>query len=153
MLESATLEHLPRLVVAGTHSGVGKTTVSSAIIAGLGARGLRLQPWKAGPDYIDPTHLSHAAGRVTRNLDPFILPPGTLEALFHRAARRADLSVIEGVMGLFDGKDATSDAASTADLARRLQAPVVLVLDVSGTARSAAAMALGFNHFAPDRVG
>ena len=140
----------PRLVVAAPHSGAGKTTVTAVMLAGLRARGLRAQPFKAGPDYLDPTHLTAAAGLRARNLDGFLLPPDTQLALFLRAARDADVSVIEGVMGLFDGKDATSDAASTADLARRLQAPVVLVLDVRGAARSAAAMALGFRAFAPD---
>ena len=140
----------PRLMIAGTHSGAGKTTVSSAILAGLTARGLRIQPFKAGPDYIDPTHLSRAAQLECRNLDPYMLPPGTLERLFVRAASRSDFSLIEGVMGLYDGKDATSDAFSSADLARRLATPVVLVLDASGAGRSVAAMALGFREFASD---
>ncbi|AFZ67796.1 cobyrinate a,c-diamide synthase [Deinococcus peraridilitoris] len=140
----------PRLIVAAPHSGAGKTTVTAAILAGLRAHGLRVQPFKAGPDYLDPTHLGAAAGVAARNLDSFLLPPGTLEALFVRAARGADVSIIEGVMGLFDGRDPLSDDASTADLARRLGVPVVLVLDVRGAARSAAAMALGFARFAPD---
>jgi cobyrinic acid a,c-diamide synthase len=140
---------LPRLMIAGTHSGVGKTTVSSVILAGLAARGLTVQPFKAGPDYIDPSHLSRAAGLECRNLDPYILPFGTLEGVFVRAAAPADLSLLEGMMGLFDGKEADSDAFSSADLAQRLKTPVVLVLDVSGTARSAAAMALGYTMFAP----
>ncbi len=106
-----------------------------------------MQPFKAGPDYIDPSHLSRAAGLECRNLDPYILPTGTLEGVFVRAAVQAHLSLLEGMMGLFDGKEVDSDAFSSADLAQRLKTPIVLVLDVSGTARSAAAMALGYTMF------
>lgn len=144
------LESLPRILIAGTHSGVGKTTVSSVICAGLVARGLRVQAFKVGPDYLDPTHLSRASGREARNLDGFMLSENTLAALFHKAARRCEISIFEGVMGLFDGKLATGDDASSADLACKLEVPLVLVMDVSGTARSAAAMALGFKTFNSD---
>ncbi|MBB6098295.1 cobyrinic acid a,c-diamide synthase [Deinobacterium chartae] len=145
-----TLLSAPRLVFSAPSSGSGKTTVTSVVAAALRARGLSVAPFKAGPDYLDPTHLERAAGAAARNLDGFLLPPRTLEALFARTASKADVSLIEGVMGLFDGRDAASDEASTAELARRLRAPVVLVIDAWGAARSVAATALGFRNFAPD---
>ncbi|GGJ42406.1 cobyrinate a,c-diamide synthase [Deinococcus roseus] len=137
-----------RLMVAAAHSGAGKTTVSSLICAGLKAQGLQVQPFKLGPDYLDPTHLSHAAGMKARNLDSYLLPPERLQSLFHLGSRNADLCVLEGVMGFFDGKSPLSDEHSTADLARLLNCPVVLVLDAAGTARTIAAVAQGLIQFA-----
>ncbi|GEM45573.1 cobyrinate a,c-diamide synthase [Deinococcus cellulosilyticus] len=137
-------------MVAAAHSGAGKTTVSSLICAGLNAQGLRVQPFKLGPDYLDPTHLGHAARVKARNLDSYLLPPERLKQLFHAGAVQAEVSVLEGVMGLFDGKSPLSDEHSTADLARLLKCPVVLVLDASGTARTIAAIAQGLMQFAQD---
>ena len=139
-----------RLIITAPHSGSGKTTVSAAICAALRERSLRVAPFKVGPDYLDPTHLEVAAGASARNLDTFLLDEPVMHALFARHAARADVSVIEGVMGAFDGRDAASDAHSTADLARQLRAPLVLVIDAGGAARSVAAVALGFRAFAPD---
>jgi len=143
----------PRLVVAGTHSGVGKTTVASGLVAALAARGLRVAPFKVGPDFIDPSYHALAAGRPGRNLDPFLCGEELVRPLFLHGARGADLAVVEGVMGLFDGEGG-GDFASTAHVARLLGAPVLLVVDASAMARSAAAVVHGYSTFDPRvRVG
>ncbi|MDO4246414.1 MAG: cobyrinate a,c-diamide synthase [Deinococcus sp.] len=134
-------------VLAAPHSGSGKTTVASLLCLALRTRGLRVQPFKLGPDYLDPTHLSRAAGRPARNLDTFLLPPERMRQLFRRGSAGADVAVIEGVMGLYDGRDPQSDEHSTADLARSLGLPVVLVIDAGGMARTVAALAAGLRDF------
>ena len=140
---------IPRLVIAGTHSGVGKTTVTLAILAALKARGRRVQAFKAGPDFIDPSHHTAATGRPSRNLDGWILGETVNREIFTRAAADADLSIIEGMMGLFDGSSPVNEIGSTAELAKQLGAPVLLVIDGSAMARSAAAMVSGFAKFDP----
>ena len=143
----------PSVVVAGTHSGVGKTTVASGLIAALSSEGFRVAPFKVGPDFIDPSYLSLASGRPGRNLDAFLSGPDLIGPLFTHGARGADIAVIEGVMGLFDGKGG-GDLASTAHVARLLEAPVVLVVDARAMSRSVAAMVHGYSTFDPDlRVG
>ncbi|MCE3223303.1 MAG: cbiA [Nitrospira sp.] len=139
----------PRLVIAGTHSGAGKTTVTLALMAALKARGLLVQAFKAGPDFIDPGHHQVVTGRPSRNLDGWMLGEAVNCTIFSRASADADLSIIEGMMGLFDGSSPVHEKGSTAELAKQLNAPVLLVIDGSEMARSAAAMASGYATFDP----
>lgn len=136
---------IPTLVIAGTQSGVGKTSITLGLCRALARRGVRVQPAKVGPDYLDPTHLAQAAGRPCWNLDPWMMG----EAYVHDVATSADadLLLIEGVMGLYDGADAVRNDGSTAQVARILDAPVWLVADASGAARSFAATVHGFTTF------
>lgn len=137
----------PRVVLAAPASGSGKTTAALALIAALRAAGERVQPFKTGPDYIDPSHLGAAAGREPYNLDTWFLGPGQVRGLFVHAMAGADIAVIEGVMGMFDGRAGAGGPGSTADLAAALGAPVVLVVDAGGMAASIAAVARGFAGF------
>jgi cobyrinic acid a,c-diamide synthase len=139
----------PRIVVAGTHSGAGKTTVASGLMAALSREGYRVAPFKVGPDFIDPSYHSLATGRPGRNLDAFLSGPDLIAPLFAHGAMGADIAVIEGVMGLFDGKSGGGELASTAHVAKLLQAPVVLVVDARAMARSVAAMVHGYSTFDP----
>lgn len=139
----------PRVVIAGTSSGVGKTTVTLAILTALRERGRLVQPFKAGPDFIDPGHHRAATGRPSHNLDGWMLGSALNREIFARAAADADISIIEGMMGLFDGSSPVHDVGSTAELAKQLDAPVILVIDGSAMARSAAAMVAGYARFDP----
>ncbi|MBV9124127.1 MAG: cobyrinate a,c-diamide synthase [Planctomycetes bacterium] len=139
-----------RLILAGTHSGVGKTTVALALMVALRQRGLTVQPFKVGPDFIDPGHHTAVCGRTSRNLDTWMLSESTVRQTFSRAAEGADIALVEGVMGLFDGRGPEDARGSTADIARLLEAPVVLVVDASAAAGSIAAVVKGFHEFDPD---
>jgi cobyrinic acid a,c-diamide synthase len=141
---------IPRVVVAGTSSGAGKTSVACGLIAALRARGHVVQGCKVGPDYIDPSYHALASGRPGRNLDAFLSGPELIAPLLRHAAVGADIAVIEGVMGLFDGASGRGELASTAHVAKLLDAPVLLVLDAASMARSAAAMVHGYMTFDPD---
>lgn len=136
-------------MIAGTHSGVGKTTVTLAVLAALRARGRRVQAFKVGPDFIDPGYHAAVTGRPSRNLDGWMLDASVNREIFLHAAADCDLSIIEGMMGLFDGSSPVDEQGSAAAMAKLLEAPVLLVIDGSGMARSAAAMASGYARFDP----
>ena len=141
------------LVVAASHSGAGKTTVTVGLMRAFARRGVRVQPFKCGPDYIDPAFHGVAAGRPSYNLDTWAMAPATIADLVSRhAATAADLAIVEGVMGLFDGVAEPGQTArgSTADLAALLGWPVVLVLDVAGQTETAAAVAAGCARYRDD---
>ncbi|HEY8348075.1 MAG TPA: cobyrinate a,c-diamide synthase [Symbiobacteriaceae bacterium] len=141
---------VPRIVIGGVQSGAGKTTVAVGLMRALAARGLRVQGFKSGPDYIDPHAYGWATGRPGRNLDTYFMTPAQVQNAFAQGAAGADVAVVEGVMGLFDGVDGSGELGSTAYLAKLLGAPVLLVIDASASARSVAAVALGFQHFDPN---
>jgi len=137
---------IPRIILAGATSGVGKTTITSAIIHGLKDKGYSVQPFKVGPDFIDPSYLSSISNKVARNLDVWLMGKNGVVNSFVQNSR-SDISVIEGVMGYYDGFSGKSSFASTYDVATITKSPVILILDASKTARSIAATALGFTNF------
>ncbi|MBU5611551.1 cobyrinate a,c-diamide synthase [Geomonas azotofigens] len=140
---------MKRMVIAAPHSGSGKTTVTLGIMAALKRRGLEVAPFKVGPDFIDPGYHALVTGAPSINLDGWMCPLEFVRDTFALHAAAADVAVIEGVMGLFDGIDGSSDAGSTAQIAKELAAPVVLVVDAKSQARSAAALVSGFAGFDP----
>ncbi|MGZ6240005.1 MAG: cobyrinate a,c-diamide synthase [Syntrophales bacterium] len=142
--------HLPRVVIAGTQSGVGKTSLTLALVTALRKRGLKVQTFKVGPDFLDPTYLSLASGRPCYNLDGWMAGRDYVERLFARASQGANISVIEGVMGLFDGADPAGSEGSTAEIACWLRAPIILIAEVYGMARSLAALVKGYAVFEKD---
>jgi cobyrinic acid a,c-diamide synthase len=141
---------IPRLVIAGTSSGAGKTTVASGLLGALAARGLRATGFKVGPDFIDPGYHAMACGRAGRNLDAFLSGPELIAPLFRHGSQGADVAVIEGVMGLYDGASGRGELASTAHVAKLLDAPVVLVVDAAAMARSVAAIVHGYATYDPE---
>ena len=139
---------IPRVVIAGTWSGCGKTTVARGLMAAFTARGLSVQPFKVGPDFIDPSHHTAICGRISRNLDPFMMGEEEVRRVFARASEGADLAVIEGVMGLFDGVDG-GHVSSTAQVAELLSAPVLLVVEPKGMSGSVHAVIRGYSSHRP----
>lgn len=135
------------ILIAGTHSGCGKTTISLGIMAALRARGYLVQPFKVGPDFIDPGFHTQVTGLQSRNLDGWMLSPGYNRALYQRLLARADVAVIEGVMGLYDGYNGVSESGSSAEMAKWLGIPAILIVDARSMARSAAALVYGFTRF------
>jgi cobyrinic acid a,c-diamide synthase len=140
---------MPRVVIAAPSSGAGKTTVATGLMAALRQRGLRVSPHKVGPDYIDPGYHALATGRPGRNLDPVMVGEDLIAPLFLNGARDADVAVIEGVMGLFDGRGSTEEG-STSHVAHLLEAPVLLVVDASSQSTSVAALVHGFQSYDED---
>lgn len=139
--------HLPRLLLAAPMSGSGKTTITAGLIAALRRRGLRIAPFKCGPDYIDPGYHALAAGQPCYNLDSWLIPPDQIVGVLARRSAEADLAVIEGVMGLFDGYAGNDDTGSSAHIARLTATPVIIVLDARAMARTAAALIAGLRDF------
>ncbi|MCX8131198.1 MAG: cobyrinate a,c-diamide synthase [Clostridia bacterium] len=141
---------IPGVVIAGTNSGSGKTTITAGIMAALVKKGLKVQPYKVGPDYIDPMFHSFVTGRHSRNLDSWMLDKDVVLHLFAKNSAGADIAVIEGVMGLYDGFGGTSTVGSTAHVAKIVKTPVILVINGEGTSMSLAATVKGFKEFDPD---
>src|SRR5262245_14880106 len=139
----------PRLVIAGTHSGVGKTSIVLGILGALRNRGVHVQGFKVGPDFIDPMYHREVTGTPSYNLDAWLMGQDGVRRAFARVAPTGGVAIIEGVMGLFDGR-ATGPEGSTAEVASMLCRPVLLVVDVGGMSRSAAALVQGYAHFDPD---
>ncbi|WP_276789350.1 cobyrinate a,c-diamide synthase [Veillonella magna] len=136
---------IPRIVVAGTNSGVGKTTIVAGLLAALRERGMKAQPFKVGPDYIDPGFHKAASGEECYNLDTWLVPQERMKPFFADMAKEADIAIIEGVMGLYDG--GREGVSSTAQIAKELAAPVILVIDCKAMGESAAAIAKGFRDY------
>lgn len=136
-------------ILAGTGSGCGKTTVTLGLLRLLQQRGLRVQPYKVGPDYLDTGWHCALCGVASRNLDGFMLPPSTLNALFGEQMQQADIAVIEGVMGLYDGYGTDPNYCSSAAMAKQLGCPVILLVDGKAVSTSIAATVMGFQHFDP----
>ncbi|MDW5562473.1 MAG: cobyrinate a,c-diamide synthase [Methanomassiliicoccus sp.] len=139
----------PRVVIAGAGSGVGKTVIATGLMSRLSHR-RRVQGYKVGPDFIDPMYHAAATGRPSRNLDSFFMDRDKLVHLFGWSSKDADLAVVEGVRGLYDGLTATGDTGSTAEIAKFIRAPVVLVVNARSLAKSAAAHVLGFKMLDPE---
>lgn len=142
---------MKQFMLAGVSSGVGKTTVTLAILSALKNRGLLVQPYKVGPDYIDTSYHSRIVGRSSRNLDNFMIPDSNILVWsYQRWLRDVDVALVEGVMGLFDGLGADKDCASSSSIAKQLDLPVILIIDGKSTSTSAAAMVYGFSTFDSD---
>ena len=140
------MKNLRRVVLAGTSSMVGKTTISTGIMKALSKK-YNIQPYKIGPDYIDPTYHTSATGNRSRNLDSFFMENYQIKELFKRNSKNKDISIIEGVRGLYEGISQYNDVGSTASVSKSLNTPVILIMDARSLTRSAAAVIIGFNSF------
>ncbi|WP_306212547.1 cobyrinate a,c-diamide synthase [Actinoplanes sp. RD1] len=145
--------NIPRIVIAAPASGHGKTTVATGLLAAFARRGLAVAPFKVGPDYIDPGYHALAAGRPGRNLDPVLVGEELIGPLFAHGSAGTSLAIVEGVMGLYDGRVGGGDTGSTAQVAGLLGAPVVLVVNAAAQGRSVAALVHGFRSFGDVRIG
>lgn len=141
---------MDRIMIAATHSGAGKTTITSGLMRALKDKGLKVQPYKVGPDYIDTSYHKQASGLDSHNIDEFILPKDEIRNIFAAYAKTSDISIIEGVMGVYDGYQSDSDYCSSASMAKILNCPVILVIDARAMAGSAAALVKGFVEFDKD---
>jgi cobyrinic acid a,c-diamide synthase len=138
---------IPRIIVAGDRSSSGKTTISVGIMSLLSERGMKVQPFKVGLDYIDPSYHAMVTGRTSENLDGFLMPDPAITEAFQHSAEDADIAVIEGVRGLYEGLESLSDVGSTAQIAKILKCPVILVVDAQSITRSTAAIVKGYKEF------
>ena len=141
---------MKKFLIAGTSSGVGKTTLTLGVMQALKKRGMKVQPYKVGPDYIDTAYHSKVTGNKSRNLDSYMLEDEKVKYLFERAMKEKDIAVVEGVMGLYDGKGTTIDNCSSSAMAKLLKLPVILVIDARAMAASSAAMVLGYKMIDPE---
>ena len=132
-----------RIILAGTGSAVGKTTISSGIMKAL-AKKYDVQPYKVGPDYIDPSYHTLATKNTSRNLDSFFMSPGQIRDSFNKSMKNHEIAIIEGVRGLYEGIDSVNDIGSTASVAKALKAPVILIINSRSLVKSAAAIVRGF---------
>jgi cobyrinic acid a,c-diamide synthase len=135
---------MKKILIAGTNSGVGKTTIALGIMKALKNRGLNVQPYKVGPDYIDTAYHTHITGKASRNLDAYMLEDDLLKCLFNKTSKDADIAVVEGVMGLYDGYGTDINSCSSSYISKLLKLPVLLVIDGKAMAASSAAMVLGY---------
>jgi cobyrinic acid a,c-diamide synthase len=142
--------NIPRVVIAGDRSSAGKTTVCTGLLSVLRERGLEVQGFKVGLDYIDPSFHTIVSGRPSRNLDGFLMPPEVVKEIFIRGSKGADIAVIEGVRGLYEGLNYSDDVGSTAQIAKILDCPVILVIDAGSITRSVAAVVSGYKSFDPE---
>ncbi|MBP2627075.1 MAG: Cobyrinic acid A,C-diamide synthase [Firmicutes bacterium] len=139
------MANIPRIIIAGTQSGIGKTTIVTGLLAALKQQGLTVQSYKVGPDYIDPGYHQLASGKVAHNLDTWLVPTDKVVPIFAKTAIGNDIVIVEGVMGLYDG--GRQGVSSTAAIAKMLKAPVILVIDAKSMGESAAAIALGYKMY------
>ena len=141
---------MKKILIAGTNSGVGKTTISLGIMQALTKRNMKVQPYKVGPDYIDPSYHTFITGRHSRNLDSYMLDDEKIKYIVNEASKDADISVVEGVMGLYDGLGIDLNSCTSSYASKLLKAPVILVINAKAMAASAAAMVLGYKELDKD---